>query len=181
MVRAIYVNKALSVLALCRTMNTMAMPSLVASLSENRPVKPSADPDDGAEPLSAALASLADRKPSSGGRSTPGFTAFLQRLATTRPTGTDLDLVCYASNPATLMALHRWQFEQPRLHVHLTPTHKVWLQVLQDACAWTDLHGPRPAPPQTLAAIDMALRAWRRRRSMDPFVWDHREGPDPTV
>ncbi|GGY33092.1 helix-turn-helix domain-containing protein [Streptomyces djakartensis] len=183
-VRAIYVNETLCVLAFWSSMNPMAPFSFAPILSENRPVKPSADPDSGAGRLSTALdalAAVAGRKPSSGGRSTPGFPAFLHRLSTTRPTNTDLHLICYAGNPATLLALHRWHFEQPRLHVHLTPTHEVWLQVLQDTCALVDLHGPRPAAPQAMASIDMALRAWRRRQGKGPFVWGPAEWPNPTA
>ncbi|MEU8825183.1 helix-turn-helix domain-containing protein [Streptomyces sp. NPDC048636] len=182
--RAIYVNEVLSVLACWSTMNPMAPPRHVRSRSENCPVNPSAAPDDGARRHSAALAALAavaEREPVSGGRTTPGFTAFLHRLATTRPTDTDLHVICHVGNPATLLALHRWQFEQPRLHVHLTPTHGVWLQVVQDVWTWMDLHRPGPAAPQALTPIDAALRAWRPRRRMEPFIWDRDEWPDPTT
>ncbi|MFJ5646197.1 helix-turn-helix domain-containing protein [Streptomyces sp. NPDC093223] len=173
--RAIYVNEALSVLACRGTMNPMAAPGGTRFRPDSRPPEPPGTPDCGARRFSvvrSALAAVAERKPSSGGRATPGFTTFLHRLATTRPTDTDLHVICHVGNSATLLALHRWQFEQSRLHVHLTPTHEVWLQVLQDVLTRMSSHSPGTTAPHGLPSIDAALREWRPVRRAEPFIWD---------
>ncbi|MEU6371583.1 helix-turn-helix domain-containing protein [Streptomyces sp. NPDC046909] len=180
--RAIYTNGALSVLALRSTAGPKAVAGLVASPSGSGPAEPSEGAGGGAGHFAAALAllaSAAEREPTVGGRPTPGFTALLQRLAMTRQADTELHVICYAGNPAALLALHRWQFEQPRLAVHLTPTRKAWLWVVQDVLAGMEPQAPGSGAREAQAEIETELRAWRCGRGADPFIWERADWPDP--
>ncbi|MGW0709435.1 helix-turn-helix domain-containing protein [Streptomyces sp. NPDC002643] len=180
--RAIYTNEALSVLALRSTSGPKTVAGLVGSPPENSPAEPSEAADGGAGRFATALAllaSAAEREPTAGGRPTPGFTAFLHRLTMTREADTELHLVCYAGTPSALLALHRWQFEQPRLAVHLTPTRKTWLWVLRDVLCGMAPPAPGSEARQALAEVERELRAWRCRRGADPFIWERTDWPDP--
>ena len=59
------------------------------------------------------------------------FKRFLDRIDKQVPAGLDVHLICDNSSIHKTPAIHRWLVRHPRFHLHFTPTHSSWLNLVE--------------------------------------------------
>lgn len=101
------------------------------------------------------------------------FLRFLKTIDANTPAELDLHLICdnYATHKTE--AVQTWLAAHPRFHVHFTPTHASWLNVVARWFAELTNRKLRRSTHRSVAQLEADVTAWIAAWNEDPkpFIW----------
>jgi transposase len=101
------------------------------------------------------------------------FLKFLKTIDRNVPATLDVHLVCDNYGTHKTPEIKRWLLRHPRFHLHLTPTHSSWLNLVERWFAELTTRKLRRSAHRSVAELEADIRGWVDAWNEDPkpFVW----------
>jgi transposase len=108
-----------------------------------------------------------------GGQLTWRLTTFLSTIDDDVPAGRDVHIVLDNLSTHKTPAVHRWLLRHPRFHLHFTPTHASWLNLVERFFGLLTEHALRRGSHDSVRKLRTAIVEYISAHNAEPtpFRW----------